>query len=89
MLVEFPYVRFNSSYTTQMKPYFLHRFCFVVAHLKFIISGADPGFLEKGFICIEYILLTKSRGYSNIINHSIYQTNIIKMNQLVLISQVI
>ena len=35
------------------------------------------------------ILFTKSRGYSNIINHSIYQTNAINLKQLVLISQVI
>ena len=35
------------------------------------------------------ILFTKSRGYSNIINHSIYQTNVINLKQLILISQVI
>ena len=36
-----------------------------------------------------YILFTKSRGYSNSKNYNIYQTNVIKLKQLVLISKVI
>ena len=44
---------------------------------------------KRPFNTSEYILFTKSRGYSNIINHSIYQTNVINLKQLVLISQVI
>ena len=36
-----------------------------------------------------YILFAKSREYSNIINHSISQTNVINLKQLVLINQVI
>ena len=36
-----------------------------------------------------YILFTKSRGYSNIKNYKIYQTNVIILKQLVLISKVI
>ena len=36
-----------------------------------------------------YILFTKSRGYSNIKNYNIYQTNVINLKQLVLISKVI
>ena len=35
-----------------------------------------------------YILFTKSRGYSNIKNYNIYQTNVINLKQLVLISKV-
>ena len=35
------------------------------------------------------ILFTKSRGYSNIKNYNFYQTNVINLKQLVLISKVI
>ena len=44
-----------------------------------------PNFRQKK---IRYdILFTKSRGYSNIIDNSIYQTHVINLKQLVLISQ--
>ena len=36
-----------------------------------------------------FILFTKSRGYSNIKSYNIYQTNVINLKQLVLISKVI
>ena len=41
------------------------------------------------FCWMNSILFTKSWGYSNIINHSIYRTNVINLKQLILISQVI
>ena len=64
--------------------------------IRTIISCADQ-YIVLIFLCgplfyflIQYyILFTKSRGYSNIINHSIFQTNAINLQQLVLISQVI
>ena len=38
---------------------------------------------------LQTILFTKGRGNSNIINHSIYKTNVINLKQLILISQII
>ena len=62
------------------------------AHMLLVVLQTIPSVtvdILDSIARFYYILFTKSRGYSNIINHSIYQTNVINMKQLVLINQVI
>ena len=72
-------------------------------HLKILLIWSSGGHFDQrrgNYLCnfgrgyheeqfCEIILFTKSRGYSNIKNYNIYQTNVINLKQLVLISKVI
>ena len=71
---------------------------FLTSHDRSILSfkapittnSVDTDQTALGPHCLSlYILFTKSRGYLNSKNYSIYQTNVINLKQLVLISKVI